>query len=243
MSPAKIQQLPASTKANYSTTEPVKQAMSPSLAESLRAVFAAFLWHEGIVHDAMACASFLKFHPTLPKQGAVVVTRHAYSELPAHKRKNELSKEEKARQRHSVEVSTAGTYLHIQPSVLETLTRSAANANANRNRTRKPPDNVIKEEAVSDKSALDAKYGYQTVSVLPPALKSLVHLWEELTSNCLQMISQQVVIASPTHGKGNKIDKVTANAKNDAKDKVTVLDKKSKKTRRKQIIPRKYLGK
>lgn len=56
--------------------EPVKEAMSPSVAESLRATFAAFLWHEGIVHDAMACASFLKFHPTLPKQGAMVVTRH-----------------------------------------------------------------------------------------------------------------------------------------------------------------------
>ena len=34
----------------------------------MRAVFAAFMWHEGIVHDAMACASFLKFHPNLPKQ-------------------------------------------------------------------------------------------------------------------------------------------------------------------------------
>jgi len=33
----------------------------------MRAVYAAFLWHEGIVHDAMACASFLKFHPMLPK--------------------------------------------------------------------------------------------------------------------------------------------------------------------------------
>lgn len=54
----------------------MKEAMSPSVAESLRATFAAFLWHEGIVHDAMACASFLKFHPTLPKQGAMVVTRH-----------------------------------------------------------------------------------------------------------------------------------------------------------------------
>lgn len=54
----------------------IKEAMSPSVAESIRATFAAFLWHEGLVHDAMACASFLKFHPTLPKQGALVVTRH-----------------------------------------------------------------------------------------------------------------------------------------------------------------------
>lgn len=45
------------------------------MAESLRAVFAAFLWHEGIVHDAMTCASFLKFYPSLPKKGALVTKR------------------------------------------------------------------------------------------------------------------------------------------------------------------------
>lgn len=39
---------------------PVKEAMSPSVAESIRSVFAAFVWHEGIVHDAMAVASYLK---------------------------------------------------------------------------------------------------------------------------------------------------------------------------------------
>lgn len=27
---------------------------------------------KGIVHDAMACSSFLKFHPTLPKNGAFI---------------------------------------------------------------------------------------------------------------------------------------------------------------------------
>lgn len=190
----------------------------------------------------MACASFLKFHPTLPKQGAVVVTRHAYSEVATDKRRQELSKEEKARQRHSVEVSTAGTYLHIQPSTLETLTRSAANANANRSRTRKLLDNVIKEETASEKFAPEGKYGHHTVSVLPPALKSLVHLWEELTSNCLQVISQQMVVSSPGHVKVKKIDKTAGNAKNDNKDKTAGMEKKNKKTRRKQIIPRKYLG-
>ena len=43
------------------------KVMSPSLAECLRAMFAAFLWHKDIVQDAMACASFLKFHPTYAK--------------------------------------------------------------------------------------------------------------------------------------------------------------------------------
>jgi RCR-type E3 ubiquitin transferase len=93
--------------------EPVKEAIAPSVAECLRAVFAAFLWHEGLVHDAMACASFLKFHPGLPKQGALVITRQPSSVT---------SNLDKIKQRHSVEVS-ASNYLHIQPSTLETLTR------------------------------------------------------------------------------------------------------------------------
>ena len=54
-------------------------------------MFAAFVWHEGIVHDTMAVASYLKFHPGLSKQGQ-------NSEEP------QQSKETKARQRHSVEV-------------------------------------------------------------------------------------------------------------------------------------------
>ena len=49
--------------------------MSHSVAECLRAVFAAFVWHEGIVHDAMACASFLKFHPVLTKEPRTITDR------------------------------------------------------------------------------------------------------------------------------------------------------------------------
>lgn len=51
----------------------------------------------GIIHDAMACASYLKFHPTLPKQGAPVVTRNQ-----THNPNTNIS------QRHSVEVANAG---------------------------------------------------------------------------------------------------------------------------------------
>lgn len=52
----------------------------------------------GIVHDAIACAAFLKFHPLLPKQGARVVTR-----------KTSYDVAQQRPQRHSVEVSSAGT--------------------------------------------------------------------------------------------------------------------------------------
>lgn len=216
MSPAPTQQ-PSSSRDRSLTLikEPVKEAVSPSVAESLRAIFAAFLWHEGIVHDAMACASFLKFHPSLPKQGALVVTRQpvggAGGAGTGDKRRAELTKEQKARQRHSVEVSTAGNYLHIQPSTLETLTRSAANANANRNRAKKQhAEAVIKEESgvasggttaagdmVGKLSSLP-ETSFHTVAVLPPALKSLVFLWEKLSTSCLQAIVQKVILPSPT---------------------------------------------
>lgn len=181
----------------------------------------------------MACASFLKFHPTLPKKGALVVTRHGHqTEAVVNKRRTELTKEERARQRHSVEVSTAGTYLHIQPSTLETLTRSAANANAVRNRTKKFPENIIKEDIPTDKFVSD---NYHTITVLPPALKSLVYLWDELTSNCLQAIMQQMVMSSPIKNKKNdktfisscKIDKET-------REKNSALEKESKKSSRKK---------
>ncbi|CAH1132864.1 unnamed protein product [Ceutorhynchus assimilis] len=223
ISPANMHQMPATSKTSYPAGEPVKQAMSPSVAESLRAVFAAFLWHEGIVHDAMACASFLKFHPTLPKQGAQVVTRH--SDTPLDKRRKELTKEERARQRHSVEVSNAGNYLHIQPSTLESLTRSAANASANRNRSRKITDGTIKEESS------EPNYTYQTISVLPPALKSLVFLWEELTSNCLQNMNQQLTASTKDRG----------GMKTDAKEKNNTIEKESKKNKKKKVPPRNYL--
>ncbi|XP_074101339.1 MYC binding protein highwire isoform X2 [Cotesia typhae] len=194
------QSSPSTARMLNLNNDKVKEAMSPSVAECLRAVFAAFLWHEGIVHDAMACASFLKFHPALPKNGALVVTRQPVIHDKTDKNKDELTKEQRARQRHSVEVTTAGNYLHIQPSTLEALTRSAANANANRNRNKKQeaitnPAVTIKEEVSSNK--LMALPETHTVAVLPPALKSLVFLWEELSGNCIQAIEEQTMFPSP----------------------------------------------
>ena len=88
---------------------PVKEALSPSVAESIRAVFAAFVWHEGIVHDTMAVASYLKFHPGLSKQGqnhgsAEAGGGAAGSDQDGAGGPTQQSKETKARQRHSVEV-------------------------------------------------------------------------------------------------------------------------------------------
>ena len=45
-----------------------KQALSPAVAECQRAIYAAFLWQENLVYDAMASATFLKFCPELTKE-------------------------------------------------------------------------------------------------------------------------------------------------------------------------------
>lgn len=68
-----------------------KRALPAGLAESFRAVFAAFLWHEGLVYDAMACSSYLKFHPTLPKRNALTFTNDAVKADPVHLSKYEFS--------------------------------------------------------------------------------------------------------------------------------------------------------
>ncbi|XP_026474963.1 E3 ubiquitin-protein ligase highwire-like [Ctenocephalides felis] len=200
-------------QAQIDGSKPVKEAMSPSVAESLRAMFAAFLWHEGIVHDAMACASFLKFHPSLPKEGALVPIRPLQfaNQTPGYPSPNQatpnsaqarqLTKEERARQRHSAAEVTigggagagAGYYglSQIQPGALDALTRSAANAAANRsNRGSRKNSNpqqanamVIKEEVAGTSASNKLSSLPEMVSVLPPALRSIVLLWEQLSKN------------------------------------------------------------
>ncbi|GMT09517.1 hypothetical protein PFISCL1PPCAC_813, partial [Pristionchus fissidentatus] len=40
-------------------------SLRPSIVDCIRSVFGAFLWHEHLVKDAMAAATYLKFHPNL----------------------------------------------------------------------------------------------------------------------------------------------------------------------------------
>uniref|UniRef100_A0A1S4H5Z6 RCR-type E3 ubiquitin transferase n=1 Tax=Anopheles gambiae TaxID=7165 RepID=A0A1S4H5Z6_ANOGA len=153
-----------------------KRALSPSVAETLRAVFAAFLWHEGLVHDAMACASFLKFHPTISKTagiglgpGAVGMANQS-SELPIPA---VLTREQKVLQRHSVEFSNA---------TLDALERSGNRCIMNR-----------RHRGIGGGfAALDGSNGQSSSvgsSAVPPvALRCLVHLWDQLGSNFVQLV-------------------------------------------------------
>ncbi|ESO93791.1 hypothetical protein LOTGIDRAFT_205644 [Lottia gigantea] len=83
--------------------EPVHEALSPSVAECMRAVFAAFMWHEGIVHDAMACASCLKFHPDLSKE--MSKTKIKKEEKPRTRHLTDSSKDKKERKKENINES------------------------------------------------------------------------------------------------------------------------------------------
>ncbi|XP_064076475.1 E3 ubiquitin-protein ligase MYCBP2 [Vanessa tameamea] len=172
---------------------PRKFALSPAQAECLRAIFAALLWHEGIVHDAIACAAFLKFHPQLPKAGARVVTRPPHDTPPPRP------------QRHSVEVSNAGQYLQINPSPLETLTRSGTELPSTSRAHISEIDAPIREEEAGASSAPDT--APSVVNVLPPSLRALVALWDSLND------ADQLIVATDK----NRKDLIEKNENEDSK--------------------------
>lgn len=176
-----------------------KRALPAGLAESFRAVFAAFLWHEGLVHDAMACSSYLKFHPSLPKRNALTFANDEIRQDIL------LSKEQRARQRYSVEVANAGNYLNIRPSTLETLNKSGQSSISNR-RNRKVNAEVkshtfidrcelrcdsllLRQSQITspDIGKLDALQEIPITASCPPALRCLVFLWEQISANCIQL--------------------------------------------------------
>ncbi|EPY82786.1 hypothetical protein CB1_000626007 [Camelus ferus] len=111
--------------------EPAKQAMSPSVAECARAVFASFLWHEGIVHDAMACSSFLKFNPELSKEHAPIRSS-LNSQQPTEE------KETKLKNRHSLEISSALNMFNISPHGPDISKMGSINKNKVKQSRRKP---------------------------------------------------------------------------------------------------------
>ncbi|XP_038063237.1 E3 ubiquitin-protein ligase MYCBP2-like isoform X3 [Patiria miniata] len=93
-SPSSKERSPARIKSSITKTEikeNAQSAIATSVAECARCVFAAFLWHEGLVHDAMACASFLKFNPHLGKQTS--------------QQQRDIQRETKLKNRHSMDFS------------------------------------------------------------------------------------------------------------------------------------------
>lgn len=147
----------------------LKRALSPSIAETLRTVFAAFLWHEGLIHDAMACASFLKFHPNISKD---------FSLLENIVEAEALTREQKAQQRHSLEIASTEAYLNMKPATLEALAIKSGNCCVHNRKRKTVRSNLEDGPGLRDKLSKET---------LPPALKGLVYMWDQLCCNFIQL--------------------------------------------------------
>ncbi|XP_067264969.1 E3 ubiquitin-protein ligase MYCBP2 isoform X19 [Chanodichthys erythropterus] len=210
---------------NVRPTEPAKQAMSPSVAECSRAVFAAFLWHEGIVHDAMACSSFLKFNPELTKEHAPI--RNSLSCQQGFE-----EKESKLKNRHSLEISSALNMFNISPHGPDISKMGSINKNKVLSMLKEPPlpekCEDGKNEAVSYE--MTSHSSMRSKSILPLTLQHLVAFWEDISMATIKAATQNMIFPSPG---SSAILKKKENEKDSKKTK-----KEKKKKEKAEVRPR-----
>ncbi|KAL4690764.1 hypothetical protein H8959_013725, partial [Pygathrix nigripes] len=171
--------------------EPAKQAMSPSVAECARAVFASFLWHEGIVHDAMACSSFLKFHPELSKEHAPIRSS-LNSQQPTEE------KETKLKNRHSLEISSALNMFNIAPHGPDISKMGSINKNKVLSMLKEPPLHEKCEDGKTETTfEMSMHHTMKSKSPLPLTLQHLVAFWEDISLATIKAASQNMIFPSP----------------------------------------------
>lgn len=205
--------------------EPVKQAMSPSVAECARAVFAAFLWHEGIVHDAMACSSFLKFNPDLSKE-------HAPIRNSLTCQKGVEMKENKLKNRHSLEISSALNMFNISPHGPDISKMGSINKNKVLSMLKEPPLPEKCEDGKGEHVSYEMTHHttMRSKSILPLTLQHLVAFWEDISMATIKAATQNMIFPSPG---SSAILKKRENEKDSRKSK-----KEKKKKEKVEVRPR-----
>ncbi|XP_030878928.1 E3 ubiquitin-protein ligase MYCBP2-like [Leptonychotes weddellii] len=196
--------------------EPAKQAMSPSVAECARAVFASFLWHEGIVHDAMACSSFLKFNPELSKEHAPI-RNSLNSQQPTEE------KETKLKNRHSLEISSALNMFNIAPHGPDISKMGSINKNKVLSMLKEPPLHEKCEDGKTEATfEMSMHHPMKSKSPLPLTLQHLVAFWEDISLATIKAASQNMIFPSPGSCavlKKKECEKENKKAKKDKKKK------------------------
>ena len=211
----------------------VKEALSPSVAECLRAVFAAFLWHEGIVHDAMACASFLKFNPNLSKEMSTFAKPQKKQEKVRTRHATDSSKDKK---KENLNVNETRVRFNLEPQILRDGADKPDKHFSDSEKKKDISSGVVprhKSEGtvtfehfvLPERPSVSAEKEPQ----LPPTLQHLVYFWEELSYATLSVISKKMIYVSPSYSVTRKIDK-----KDEKKDK----DKKVKKKKEAKQVGR-----
>uniref|UniRef100_A0A4W5M9H3 RCR-type E3 ubiquitin transferase n=1 Tax=Hucho hucho TaxID=62062 RepID=A0A4W5M9H3_9TELE len=200
--------------------ETTKQAISPSVAECARSVFAAFLWHEGIVHDAMACSSFLKFNPELTK-GSSLGGQGSQEE-----------KESKLKNRHSLEISSALNMFNIAPHGPDISKMGSINKNKVQSMLKEPPLTEKCEDGKGEAISYEMTSHpfMRAKSILPLTLQHLVAFWEDISMATIKAATQNMIFPSPG---SSAILKKKENEKDSKKSK-----KEKKKREKAEVRPR-----
>ena len=141
-----------------------QQALSPAMAECQRAVYAAFLWQEGLVHDAIASATYLKFHPELSKE-------HSQDLM---EKKKERDKEESVAAKEEEKKEKEG----------EEPKQEAAEE------TKEDEKQADVKEKPSATTPAEPKSSTKSGPVLPPTLNHLVTFWDEISAKVIESSSQ-----------------------------------------------------
>lgn len=209
----------------------IKEALSPSVAECLRAVFAAFLWHEGIVHDAMACASFLKFHPNLSKEMSAFAK--AKKQEKTRIRHATDSSKERNKRKENININEARVRFNLEPQFIKSeslKTDTSEKTDKDIKFVKKLVERHKSEGNVSIQpfsKSIDSPDSHESSvfeekeTQLPPTLHHLVYFWEELSSSVIKVIAHEVIYPSPA---------LMAKVKrNDKKEKDKDKEKKGKK--------------
>ena len=123
----------------------------------------------GIVHDAMACASFLKFHPKLAKE----IQKPRTSDISGRI----------LRKQHTRQASAGLQNININEFVKEEKLLTKARHHSERT---EPPSSF--EPATPAPPSGGSGNKETRESELPPTLQHLVSLWDELSSTTFKVI-------------------------------------------------------
>ena len=177
---------------SISTSSVQRQALSPAVAECQRAIYAAFLWQEGLVHDALASAAYLKFHPELTKEMKMepkIAEKEKEEEESEQKegeeekvteeggRKGEKSGDKKEETKEGEDAGKSAEEGKEHPVKKDEKKRSAKDVSPEKQETiMKSPPSFMSSES-------DLKMAGHTL--LPPTLNHLVTFWDEISAKVL----------------------------------------------------------
>ena len=176
------------------TSSVQRQALSPAVAECQRAIYAAFLWQEGLVHDALASAVYLKFHPELTKEMKMEpkIAERVKDEEESERKEGE---EEKATEERGRKGENEGGKKEETKRKEEETGKSAEAEEGNERPEKKDMKSSSAKDVSSAKQEMIPKSSLSFLSsesdvkmaghTLPPTLNHLVTFWDEISAKVL----------------------------------------------------------